>query len=104
MIKVLIGYKVKKGVDVEPMLFNLTSHAMTYPGFVASENLRNTADSTIVAMIQTWDKADDWTAWESSTIRRSILEEAKPLLVDGPRVTTYRVMAARGWGGVTRSS
>ena len=104
MIKAIVGYKVRKGADIEPVLNKLRAHAMTYPGFIAAENLRNATDSTIVAMIQTWDKLDDWTGWENSTIRKSILEEAKLLVLDEPRVTIYRVMATQGWGGVGRGS
>ncbi len=98
MIRAIIGYKVKKGADIEPVLNKIRSHAQTYPGFVGAENLRNAKDSTVVAMVQTWDKLDDWKAWESSSIRQSILDEAKPLLMDEPRVTVYRVMPTQGWG------
>jgi hypothetical protein len=55
-------------------------------------------------MIQTWDKLDDWKAWETSTIRQSILDGAKPLLADELRVTVYRVMATHGWGNVGKDS
>jgi antibiotic biosynthesis monooxygenase (ABM) superfamily enzyme len=95
---------VKRGADIEPALNKIRSHAQTYPGFVGAENLRNAKDSTVVAMIQTWDKLDDWMSWESSSIRQSILDEAKPLLIDEPRVTVYRVMATHGWGSVGRGS
>lgn len=104
MIRVIIGYKVKRGSDIEPTLNKLRSLAQTYPGFIGAENLRNAQDSSIVAMIQTWDKLDDWKAWEASSIRNSILDEAKPLLADELRVTVYRVMATHGWGSVGRAS
>ena len=104
MIKAIIGYKVRKGSDIEPVLNKLRAHAMTYPGFIAAENLRSEKESTIVAMIQSWDKLEDWTAWEMSTIRKSIIEEARPLILDEPRVTVYRVMATRGWADAGRGS
>jgi len=104
MIKAIIGYRVRAGADVEPILLKLRSHAITYPGFVAAENLQNAKDGSIVAMVQTWDKMEDWLSWEGSTIRRSILNEAKPLLLEEPRVTVYRVMATAGWGYATRQS
>ncbi len=104
MIRVIIGYKLNKGADIEPILNKLRSLAQSYPGFIGAENLRSAKDSSIVAMIQTWDKLDDWKAWETSSIRQSILEEAKPLLADDLRVTIYRVMPTHGWGAVGRAS
>ena len=66
MIEVIVGYKVKDGADMQPILLNLRSHAMTYPGFVRAENLRSEADSSIIAMLQTWDRVESWRFWETS--------------------------------------
>ena len=104
MIRVMIGYKVRNDADIEPILLKLRSYAMTYPGFVGAENLRNEKDWSIVAMIQTWDRMEDWLAWEPSTIRRSILNEAKPLLLEEPRITIYRILPATGWTYTPRGS
>ncbi len=104
MIKVIIGYKVRKGADFEPVLLKLRSNVMTFPGFIGAENLQNVKDTSIVAIIQSWDKDEDWKAWEPSTIRRSILQEAKPLLTEEPRVTVFRVMPTGGWSNSRRDS
>jgi antibiotic biosynthesis monooxygenase (ABM) superfamily enzyme len=104
MIKVIIGYKVKKSTDIEPILLKLRSNAITFPGFVAAENLQNQKDSSIIAMVQTWDRMEDWTAWELSKIRQSILAEAKPLLQETPRVTVYRIVGTRSWDHIRRES
>ncbi len=56
MIRVIIGYKIKKNADIQPILNKLRAHAMTYPGFIGAENLQNVKDSSIVAMFQTWDR------------------------------------------------
>jgi antibiotic biosynthesis monooxygenase (ABM) superfamily enzyme len=104
MIRVIIGYKTKKNADIQPILIKLRAHAMTYPGFIGDENLQNVKDSGIVAMIQTWDRMEDWLAWEPSIIRKAILDEAKPILQEDLRVTIYRVIPTSGWGYTPRES
>ena len=104
MIRVIIGYKCRKDADIQPILVKLRSYAMSYPGFIGAENLQNQKNRSIIAMIQTWDKMEDWLAWEPSTIRQSILNEAKPLLAEEPRVTIYRIIPTHGWGYATRGS
>lgn len=97
MIKVIIEYILKNSADIQPILRKLRSHAMTFPGFISAENLRNEKDGSIVVMIQTWEIIENWRAWEPSKIRQSILQEAKPLLAEDLRTTVYRVMPATGW-------
>ena len=104
MIRVIIGYKIKKNADTQPILNKLRAHAMTYPGFIGAENLQNVKDSSIVAMFQTWDRLEDWLAWEPSIIRKAILDEAKPILHEDPRVTIFRVIPTSGWGYPSRES
>ena len=98
MIKVITGYKLKKGVDIQPVLLRLRSHAMTYPGYVGAENLLNDKDVSIVAIITTWEKVEDWRAWETSTARQEIHREVEALLEEEPRVTIYRIVPTRRWG------
>jgi heme-degrading monooxygenase HmoA len=98
MIKIIVGYKVKKGEDISPILLKLRSHAMTYPGFVGAENLLSEQNSSIVTTVSTWQRLEDWRIWESSKIRQQLFQEAKTLLVEEPKVTIYRVMPTTGWG------
>ncbi len=65
---------------------------MTYPGFVGAENLRSQKDPAVIAMFQTWEQLGNWQAWEISGVRQSLLEEAKPLLIEPPKVTVYTLM------------
>ena len=99
MIKVIVGYKVKRREDIEPILLKLRSHAMTYPGFVGAEILINEKNIYIVAVVSTWVKAEDWRIWEKSTIRQKLLRQAEALLADEPRVTVWRVMPTVRWVG-----
>jgi heme-degrading monooxygenase HmoA len=104
MIKVIVEYRVKQSADIEPLLSKLMSNALTFPGFIGAENLKSEEDSSIIAMVQTWDRRADWAGWELSSIRQSILAEAKPLLEEAPMVTVYRVASTRGWDYVRRGS
>ena len=97
MIKVITGYKLKSGADILPILLKLRSQALTYPGFVGAENLVNDKDSSIVAIISTWEKVEDWRSWEASKARREILREAEALLEEELRVTIYRIIPTARW-------
>ena len=97
MIKVIIGYKLKSGVDIQPILLKLRSYAMTYSGFVGAENLVSEKDISIIATVSTWEKVEDWRLWETSKTRQEILREAEALLAEEPRVIIYRIMPAVRW-------
>lgn len=97
MIRALVGYKVKIGVDILPVLLQLRSSEMTYPGFISSENLQNRDDESTVVTMGTWQKDSDWKAWENSKVRQSILTQLEGKLLDGPKVTVYTVMPTVGW-------
>jgi len=97
MIKVIDGYRLKVGVDIQPALLKLRSYAMTFPGFVGAENLINVQDNTIVAMVSTWESVERWKTWEETKIRKQILKETESLLREQPRFTIYRVAPTTGW-------
>ena len=103
-MKVIIGYKVRDGADVQPLLLKLRSHVATFPGLVACENLVSRQDRSILTMIQTWKNIDDWTAFQESRIARSLFKEAQPLLEGEPRVTLYDQMPTTSWDSSARSS
>lgn len=92
MIKVIRGYKMKKRADIQPMLLKLRSHALTYPGFVGGENLVSEQNSRIVAMLSTWENAEQWRLWEESTMVQEILIGINSLIIGKPRVTVYKIM------------
>jgi heme-degrading monooxygenase HmoA len=92
MIKVIRGYKLKKRADIQPMLLKLRSNALTYPGFVGGENLVSEQNSRIVAMLSTWENAEQWRLWETSTIVQETLIGINLLIIGKPRVTVYKIM------------
>ena len=96
MIKVVVGFKLKVGADIQPILKKLRSHAITYPGFMSAENLISVQDNPIIFVLYTWNKIEDWQLWENTIIRKKILQEANALLCEQPRVRIYRVMPTTG--------
>jgi antibiotic biosynthesis monooxygenase (ABM) superfamily enzyme len=90
MIKGIIGYKVLSYKDVEPILMQLRSHAMQYPGFVGE-------DLSVVIMISTWDTIENWKTWVSSRRTQDLLKQAKSVVMGTARLTAYRSMPTVEW-------
>ena len=90
MIKGIVGCKVRNDTDLEPILLKLKSHATQYQGFRGIENLVSEENASVVAMVSTWENLEDWKSWAQSSITQELFREAETLLVEQPRVTTYR--------------
>jgi antibiotic biosynthesis monooxygenase (ABM) superfamily enzyme len=97
MIKVIEGYELKKGADIQSLFLKLRSYAMTFPGFVSAEHIRSVKGTSIAALLYNWERLENWEAWESSKLRQKLLQEAETLLVSKPRVTIYEVMPTSVW-------
>ena len=93
MIKGFVGCKVRQDTDVEPLLLKLKSHAVQYQGFKGIENLVNEENASVVTVVSTWDTVENWKSWAQSSITQEVLRQAKTLLGEEPRVTTYRMFA-----------
>lgn len=99
MIKVINGYKLKQGADLQPLLLKLREHAMSYPGYLAADNLVSDKDPTIVAIITTWESVEQWRDWQDSKMRAEIMKGAEGLLEEELRVSVYRVIPTARWVG-----
>jgi heme-degrading monooxygenase HmoA len=97
MIKVIEGYELKKGADIQPLFLKLRSYAMTFPGFINAEHIRSVKGSPISALLYNWKRLEDWEIWESSKLRQQILRETEALLVSEPRITIYEVVPTSAW-------
>ena len=97
MIKGIIGYKVLSYKDVEPILMQLRSHAMQYPGFVSAENLVSEEDSSVVIIISTWETIENWRTWVRSRRTQDLLQQAQAVVAEAARVTAYRTMPTVEW-------
>ncbi len=92
MIKVITGYKVKEGADIKPLLLKSRVDAMQYPGFVGAENLISRRDGSIMLVISTWERPENWIAWQKSKVKAELLKEIEPLVDDETRVEIYNVI------------
>ena len=99
MIKVINGYKLKRGADLQPLLLKLREHAMSYPGYLAADNLVSDKDPSIMAIITTWESVEQWRVWQDSKMRAEIMKEAEGLLEEELRVSVYRVIPTARWVG-----
>ena len=97
MIKGIIGYKVLSYKEVEPILMQLRSHAMQYPGFVSAENLVSEEDSSVVIIISTWETIENWRTWVRSRRTQDLLQQAQAVVAEAARVTAYRTMPTVEW-------
>ena len=97
MIKVITGYRVKENADIKPLLLKLRMDAMQYPGFVGAENIASRRDSSIVLVISTWERPENWIAWEKSKLMAELLKEIKPLVEDQTRVELYDIIPTMRW-------
>ena len=97
MIKVIVGYRVKEGADIKPLLLKLRMNAMQYAGFVGAENLIHRRDSSLILAISTWERVENWIAWEKSKVRAELLKEVEPLVEDQTRVAIYDIIPTRKW-------
>jgi len=97
MIKVIEGYELKSGADIQSLFLKLRSHAMTFPGFISAEHIQSVKGRSISALLYDWAKLEDWGIWEGSTLRKQLLQEAEALLVSKPRITIYEVVPTSAW-------
>jgi heme-degrading monooxygenase HmoA len=97
MIKGIIGYKVLRYEDLEPILMKLRSHAMQYPGFIGAENLVSEEDLSVVMMTTTWQTIENWRTWAESNITQDLLRQSKEVAVGTARLTAYRIMPTTEW-------
>jgi antibiotic biosynthesis monooxygenase (ABM) superfamily enzyme len=83
--------------DLEPILLQLRSHAMQYPGYVGAENLVSEEDFSVVIMITTWETIENWRIWAESKITKDLLQQAKGVVTGVARLTAYRTMPTVEW-------
>ena len=97
MIKVIEGYELKKGADIQSLFLKLRSYAMTFPGFISAEHIRSVKGTSIAALLYNWEKPENWEAWEGSKLRQQVIQEVEAFFVSNPRVTVYEVMPTSAW-------
>ena len=97
MIKGIIGYKVLDYKNVEPILMQLRSYAMQYPGFITAEFLVSEGNESVGVMISQWETMEKWTTWVRSKGTQALLRRARTAVTGTPRITAYRTMPTVEW-------
>ena len=92
MIKGIIGYKMQDYKNVEPILMQLRSYAMQYPGFIGTEFLVSEGDESVGVMISTWETMENWRTWVGSKGTLEVLQRARTSVTGTLRITAYRTM------------
>ena len=66
MLRVIVERHLADKAEIAPMLQQLRSTAMQWPGYISGETLQSTEDESSLIVISTWRSLDDWRVWERS--------------------------------------
>ncbi|MGE5839761.1 MAG: antibiotic biosynthesis monooxygenase family protein [Deltaproteobacteria bacterium] len=80
--KIIIKRRVPKEKEAKllPLFVELRSKAMTQPGYISGETLRNVNDPEEFVVISTWQSVETWKTWEASKGRAEIQKKIDTLL------------------------
>lgn len=81
-VKIILKRKVSKDKEaaLSPLLIEMRALAMSQPGYISGETLRNAEDPEDVLVISTWQSPESWKAWLRSSARANIQEKIDALL------------------------
>lgn len=82
-VKILIKRKFKEESmrAASRFLINNRNGAMTQPGYISSETLRNLEDRNQIVVVSMWENLEAWNAWKNSEIRKANEVEFKDYLI-----------------------
>jgi len=95
MVRVVVEHKTKDPEKLIDIIKELRNEAMKQAGYITGETLVNTEDPSNVLVISTWQKAEDWDAWDKSETRCKITERIKELLVEPYSVRKFHYSLVR---------
>jgi heme-degrading monooxygenase HmoA len=81
-VKIVIRRNVPKEKEPEllPMLIQLRALAVSQPGYISGETLRNVDNPEEHLVISTWQGTDSWKSWLSSKQREEIQKRIDSVL------------------------
>jgi len=90
-IKAIITRKVAQGKekDLLPLLLELRTRAMGQGGYISGETLRGMSDPDEFLVISTWNRLEDWRAWEENPERKRIQEKIDAVLDEKTTAKAY---------------
>ena len=92
MVRVIVEHFLKSGEDAEKLvavIYQLRAEAMKRPGYITGEAIINSEDPANVLVISTWNKEEQWRAWDKSELRISITKQMLPLLREPYKISIY---------------
>ena len=95
MVRVLVQHRAKDTEKLIDAIRDLRNEAMKQPGYITGETLVNIEDTSNVLVISTWQRAEDWKAWDTSETRVKITKRVNKLLVEPYTVHIYQYYLVR---------
>ena len=95
MVRVIVEHKTKDPEKLIDVIKELRNEAMKHAGYITGETLVNSEDPTNILVISTWQKAEDWDAWDKSENRCKITEKIKELLAEPPSIRMFHYSLVR---------
>ena len=91
-MKTIIKRRVPRGKEAEllPFLIELRSLAISQPGYICGETLKNVDDPEEIVVIGTWKSHDDWKACIDNKKRAEILNKIDDLLGTKTEYSIYQ--------------
>lgn len=103
MVRVILEHKAKDTEKLVDVIREVRNEAMKQRGYITGETLVNIEDPSTVLVISTWEKLEDWNAWDTSETRVKMKKRINELLVEPYTVHTYNyylVKEKRVWSTV----
>jgi heme-degrading monooxygenase HmoA len=94
MVRILIERQLKKGENIGRLLLELRKEAMVRKGYVSSETLVSTENSSIILVVSNWQRLEDWQAFEKSEERKKINRTINLLLSKKPTIRTFEILSS----------
>lgn len=93
MIRVLIERAVAPGLEqaYEEAVRKTLSHAVSQPGFISGESLRNVRRPNHHVVLCSWRTERDWQNWYASPERRECFMMVRPMLENEERITVLKI-------------
>ena len=90
-VKIIIRRRVpkEKEPDLLPLLIQMRALAVSQPGYISGETLRNVDDPEEHVVISTWQSTDSWKSWLSSKQRKEIQKRIDSVLGQDTQYAIY---------------
>ena len=90
-VKILIKRKFKDGnmQVASRFLINNRNGAMTQPGYISSETLRDLDDRNKIVVVSMWETIEAWEAWKNSEERKAYVAEFEDYYVGEAQYEYY---------------